>query len=136
MPDNFFVQSWYRVAGLRPSVANHVTVSRHRYGGQSWYALSDPLSGRVHRVTPAAYLFAARMDGKRTVDAIWQEMVAEMDTEAPGQEAIVSLLMQLHGADLLTGDIPPDAAELLCSIRTASSPAPCLWYVPCSPGSP
>ena len=55
---------------------------------------------------------------------------------APGQEAIVSLLMQLHGADLLTGDIPPDAAELLCSIRTASSPAPCLWYVPCSPGSP
>lgn len=113
MADGFFAQSWYRVAGLRPSVANHVTVSRHRYGSQSWYALSDPLSGRVHRVTPAAYLFAARMDGKRTVDAIWQEMVAEMDTEAPGQEAIVSLLMQLHGADLLTGDIPPDAAELL-----------------------
>jgi putative peptide zinc metalloprotease protein len=113
MADGFFAQSWYRVAGLRPRVANHVTVSRHRYGSQSWYALSDPLSGRVHRVTPAAYLFAARMDGKRTVDAIWQEMVAEMDTEAPGQEAIVSLLMQLHGADLLTGDIPPDAAELL-----------------------
>jgi putative peptide zinc metalloprotease protein len=113
MADGFFAQSWYRVAGLRPRVANHVTVSRHRYGSQSWYALSDPLSGRVHRVTPAAYLFAARMDGKRTVDSIWQEMVAEMDTEAPGQEAIVSLLMQLHGADLLTGDIPPDAAELL-----------------------
>jgi putative peptide zinc metalloprotease protein len=113
MSESFFTQSWYRVAGLRPRVANHVTVARHRYGSQSWYALSDPLSGRVHRVTPAAYLFAARMDGKRTVDAIWQEMVAEMDTEAPSQEAVVNLLMQLHGADLLAGDVPPDAAELL-----------------------
>jgi len=113
MPENFFTQSWYRVAGLRPRIANHVTVARHRYGSQSWYALSDPLSGRVHRVTPSAYLFAARMDGQRTVDAIWQEMVAEMDTEAPGQEAVVNLLMLLHGADLLAGDVPPDAAELL-----------------------
>lgn len=113
MADNFFTQNWYRVAGLRPRIASHVTVSRHRYGSQSWYALSDPLSGRVHRVTPAAYLFAARMNGQRTIDAIWQELVAEMDTEAPGQEAVVNLLMQLHGADLLTGDLPPDAAELL-----------------------
>ena len=113
MAEGFFTQSWYRVAGLRPRIANHVTVARHRYGSQSWYALGDPLSGRVHRVTPAAYLFAARLDGKRTVDAVWQEMVAEMDTEAPGQETVVSLLMQLHGADLLAGDIPPDAAELL-----------------------
>jgi putative peptide zinc metalloprotease protein len=113
MADSFFTQSWYRVSGLRPRVAHHVTVTRHRYGSQSWYALSDPLSGRVHRVTPAAYLFAARLDGERTVDAVWQEMVAEMDTEAPGQEAVVNLLMQLHSADLLAGDIPPDAAELL-----------------------
>jgi putative peptide zinc metalloprotease protein len=137
MADGFFAQSWYRVAGLRPRVANHVTVSRHRYGSQSWYALSDPLSGRVHRVTPAAYLFAARMDGKRTVDAIWQEMVAEMDTEAPGQEAIVSLLMQLHGADLLTGDIPPDAAELLVrrdrlrrSVRLRNVRSPLSMQIP------
>lgn len=113
MADSFFIQSWYRVAGLRPRVAGHVTVTRHRYGSQSWYALSDALSGRVHRVSPAAYLFAARLDGQRTVDAIWQEMVAELDTEAPGQEAVVNLLMQLHSADLLAGDIPPDAAELL-----------------------
>jgi putative peptide zinc metalloprotease protein len=113
MADSFFTQSWYRVAGLRPRVAGHVTVARHRYGSQSWYALSDALSGRVHRVTPAGYLFAARLDGQRTVDDVWQEMVAEMDTEAPSQEAVVNLLMQLHGADLLEGDIPPDAAELL-----------------------
>ena len=113
MPETFFTQSWYRVAGLRPRIASHVTVARHRYGDQSWYVLSDPLSGRVHRVTPAAYLFVARMDGIQTVDDVWQGLVAEMDNDAPGQEAVVSLLMQLHGADLLAGDITPDAAELL-----------------------
>ncbi len=113
MANAFFTQAWYRVAGLRPRVLEHVKVQRHRYGRQAWYALHDPLAGRVHRVTPAAYLFAVRMDGRRTVDDIWQELVAEMDTEAPGQEAVVQLLMQLHSADLLAGDIPPDAVELL-----------------------
>lgn len=113
MAGSFFSQSWYRVAGLKPRVADHVRVERHRYAGQAWYALSDPISGRVHRLTPSAYLFATRLDGRRSVDSVWQDMVAEMDTEAPGQEDIVQLLMQLHSADLLVGDIPSDAAELL-----------------------
>ncbi len=113
MAQAFFTQNWYRVAALRPRIQNHVKVERHRYGRQVWYALLDPLAGRVHRVTTAAYLFAVRMDGKRTVDDIWQELVAEMDTGAPGQEAVIQLLMQLHGADMLAGDIPPDSAELL-----------------------
>ena len=109
----FFTETWFRVAGLRPRIAGHVRVERHRYGAQVWYALHDPLAGRVHRVTPPAYLFAVRMDGTRTVDAIWQELVAEMDLDAPGQQTVVQLLMQLHAADLLVGDVPPDAAELL-----------------------
>src|SRR5487761_2238948 len=96
MPENFFTQSWYRVAGLRPRIA-----------------------------------------GKRTVDEIWQEMVAEMDTEAPGQEAVISLLMNLHGADLLAGDIPPDTAELLSrrdrltrSVWTRNVRSPLAMQVP------
>ncbi len=113
MAGGFFTQTWYRVAELRPRIAAHVKVSRHRYGGQSWYVLSDPLSGRVHRVTPTAYLFAGRLDGKHTVDEIWQQLVADLDTEAPGQEDVVTLLINLHHADLLAGDVPPDAAQLL-----------------------
>ena len=113
MAQAFFTQNWYRVAALKPRILGHVKVERHRYGRQVWYALRDPISGRVHRVTPAAYLFAVRMDGRRSIDEIWRELVAEMDAEAPGQEAVVQLLTQLHGADLLAGDIPPDAAELL-----------------------
>lgn len=113
MAAEFFSQNWYRVATLRPRILGHVEVERHRYGGQAWYALHDPLAGRVHRVTVPAYLFVARMDGRRTVDQIWQGLVAEMDADAPGQEQVVQLLMQLHGADLLQADMTPDAMELL-----------------------
>ena len=109
----FFISQWFRIAGLRPRLLEHIKVERHRYGRQSWYALHDRLSGRVHRVTPAAFLFAVRMDGQRTVGELWQELVHEMDADAPGQEAVLNLLVQLHGADLLAGDIPPDAAGLL-----------------------
>ena len=109
----FFVTNWFRVAELRPFLQSHIRAERHRYGKQSWYALHDRLTGRVHRVTPAAFLFAVRMDGRRTVDAIWQELVAELDTDAPGQQAVLQLLGQLHHADLLAGDIPPDAVALL-----------------------
>lgn len=113
MSDRFFADTWYRVAGLRLAIPGHVAVERHRYGAQAWYVLLDRLSGRVHRLTPTSYLFAARLDGRRTVDAIWQDLVAELDADAPGQPAVVQLLMQLHGADLLAGDIPPDAIEIL-----------------------
>ena len=110
---SFFTAQWFRVAGLRPRLLADVRAERQRYGRQVWYSLHDQLSGRVHRLTPAAFLFAVRMDGTRTVDDIWQELVGELDADAPGQEAVIQLLMQLHGADLLAGDVPPDAAELL-----------------------
>ena len=76
MPDNFFVQSWYRVAGLRPRIASHVTVGRHRYGSQSWYAVSDPVSGRVHRLTPPAYTIGPKFSpvyipGRRSCEVRW-----------------------------------------------------------------
>ena len=109
----FFAANWFRVAGLRPKLLPDLRVERQRYGRQVWYSLHDRLSGRVHRVSPAAFLFAVRLDGQRTVDEVWQALVAEMDADAPSQEAVIHLLMQLHGADLLAGNVPPDAAELL-----------------------
>jgi putative peptide zinc metalloprotease protein len=126
MSGAFFSQSWHRVAGLRPRILRHVRADRRRYGGTAWYALHDPLAGRSHRVSPAAYLFVARMDGRRTVDEIWQSIAVEADAasgrDAPGQDAVIRLLMQLHAADLLAGDVPPDAAALLCRrARTSRS---------------
>jgi putative peptide zinc metalloprotease protein len=112
MGEPFLSSSWYRVAGLRPKLRPHAQIHRHRYRGQAYYVLQDHASGRMHRFTPAAYLFIGRMDGERTVDAIWSEVVEQLEDDAPTQDEIVRLLSQLHAADILQSDVTPDAGEL------------------------
>jgi putative peptide zinc metalloprotease protein len=103
---------WYRVAGLRPQMLTHARLHRHRYRGELWYLLQDPASGRVHRFTPAARLILAAMDGRRSVQELWQIAQRRLGEEAPTQDEIIQLLGQLHGSDLLHTDVPPDALEL------------------------
>ena len=104
--------SWYRVAGLKPRLRSHARLHRHRYRGEVWYLLQDPVSNRVHRFTPAARLFIAAMDGERSVEQLWEITNKHLGEQAPTQNEIVHLLGQLHAADLLQSDVTPDAAEV------------------------
>ena len=103
---------WYRVAELRPRLVARARLHRHRYRERVWYLLQDPASGRVHRFTPAARLVLAAMDGQRSVRELWAIASAKLGDEAPTQDELIQLLGQLHGADLLATDVPPDALEL------------------------
>jgi len=103
---------WYRVAELRPQLVARARLHRHRYRGDVWYLLQDPASGRVHRFTPAARLVLAAMDGRRSVQDLWALAGRKLGDDAPTQDEMIQLLGQLHGADLLMTDVPPDALEL------------------------
>jgi putative peptide zinc metalloprotease protein len=103
---------WYRVAELRPKLVARARLHRHHYRGSVWYLLQDPASNKVHRFTPAARLVLAAMDGQRSVDDLWQIATRQLGDEAPTQDELIRLLGQLHGADLLMSDVPPDALEL------------------------
>jgi putative peptide zinc metalloprotease protein len=105
-------QLWYRVSGLRPRLLSRARLHRHRYRGRVWYLLQDPTSNRVHRFTPEARLVIAAMDGQRTVDEIWKLAGERLGDDAPTQDELLQLLGQLHAADLLGTDVPPDALEL------------------------
>ena len=109
----FLSSSWYRVAGLRPKLREHATVHRHRYRGSVWYVVHDHATGRVHRLSPAGYMIVDAMDGRRTVDQLWQEAVSRLGNDAPSQDEFIQLLAQLHAADLLQTEVTPDSAELL-----------------------
>ncbi len=104
--------SWYRVAQLRPKLLARVNLYRHRYRGQVWYVLQDPASGRVHRFTPAARLVIAAMNGRRTVEGLWELGNRHLGEDAPTQDEMIQLLGQLHALDLLASDVTPDVAEL------------------------
>ena len=113
MSEALFSPSWYRVATLAPRLRSHAQLHRHQYRGRIWYVLQDRSNERFHRFSPAAYAFIGLMDGQRTVQDIWELSSTKLADEAPTQPEVVQLLSQLHAADVLQCDIPPDIAELL-----------------------
>jgi putative peptide zinc metalloprotease protein len=113
MADSLFSPSWYRVAGLKPRMRSHVEIHRHHYRGELWYVLEDHASSRYGRFTPAAYQIIGLMDGKRTVQEIWDAARDRLGEETPTQEEVIRLLSQLHAMDALQADVMPDTAEIM-----------------------
>jgi len=112
MTESLFSPSWYRVAELKPRLRSHAKLHRHHYRGQLWYVIEDHSCGRHHRVSRSAYCIVGLMDGERTVQAIWDASGEHLGDEVPTQEQVIQLLGQLHGADVLQCDVPPDGEEL------------------------
>lgn len=112
MSRSVFSPHWHQVADLKPQLVAHTRLFRHTYRGQLWYILQDSVGGKYHRVSPEAHALLARMDGRRTVQTLWNELRSG-DGELPGQDEIVDLLVQLHAVDLLHCDVTPDSAALL-----------------------
>ena len=112
MSDSIFSPSWYRVAELKPSLRSHSRIHRHEYLGEIWYVLQDPLSGRFYRFSPSAYQVIGMLDGKRSMHEVWELAASKLGDDAPGQEEVIRLLSQLHSADVLQCEVPPDSLEL------------------------
>jgi putative peptide zinc metalloprotease protein len=110
--DALLSPSWYRVAGLKPRIRAHVEIHRHAYRGKVWFVLQDHAAGRSHRFSPAAHQFIGLMDGGRTVQQLWDAVCAQLGDAAPTQEEVIRLLGQLHSADALLCDVPPDSMEV------------------------
>jgi putative peptide zinc metalloprotease protein len=105
--------AWYRVAALQPRLRSHARVHRHEYRGERWYVVTDRLSRRAHRFGPEAYYVLGLMNGRRSLQEIWEAATARFGEEAPTQDEVVQLLGQLHTAEVLQCEVTPDVDELL-----------------------
>jgi putative peptide zinc metalloprotease protein len=112
MSQSMFSTSWYRVAELRPRLRNHAQIHRHVYRGSVWYVMQNHSTGKFHRFTPVANLVIGLMDGKRTLQEIWDLACVRLGDEAPSQDEAIKLISDLHKADVLQSDAPPDLVEL------------------------
>ncbi len=108
-----FSPAWYRVAALTPRLRGHVRLHRHVYRRRTWWVLQDLSTGQLQRFTPEAHAVISLMDGTRSVQEIWELATERLGDEAPSQDEMIRLLGQLHAADALQSDVPPDARELL-----------------------
>ena len=112
MSQSLYSQYWYRVAGIRPRIRDHIQLHRHYYRGNRCYMLQDEASGAFHRFSPEVYMLVGQMDGNRTVDEIWETTLEKLGDDAPSQEETLHLLGQLHAADILQCNITPDILEV------------------------
>jgi putative peptide zinc metalloprotease protein len=117
MAQSLYSQYWYRVADIRPRIRDHIQLHRHYYRGNRCYMLQDDASGAFHRFSPEVYVLIGQMDGKRTVDEIWESTLEKLADDAPSQEETLHLLGQLHAADILQCNMTPDVLEVFQRYR-------------------
>jgi len=131
MAEQLLSPSWYRVAELQPRLRSHVRIRRHEYRGERWYVLEDRISRRTHRFNPTAHFIMGLMDGRRSLQQIWDAAVERLGDEVPKQEEVIQLLGQLHTADVLQFEVTPDLDDLLRrSHRTAGRSRIAKWMSP------
>ena len=104
---------WHRVRHLRPMLRAQVQVSRQRYRGRAWRVLRDPTSGRFFRVDEAGWSFVGRLDGRRSVESIWNGLLEEDADAAPTQGEVVALLGRLSAANLVRSEASVETEQLL-----------------------
>ncbi len=104
--------NWFRIAALRPRLGGHVQIHRHHYRGAVWYVVEDRAAGKYHRFNPAAYRIIGALDGRRSMQDIWDTLSLDLHEDSPSQDEIVQLLGQLNAADLIVTDASVDVAEL------------------------
>lgn len=104
---------WYRVAHMRPRLRTGVRISRQIVRGETWYVLSDPISGRHHRFNDIAYGLIGSCDGSASIDEIWSTRVTAHGDDAPSQAESIRVFAQAFAANLFVGDIAPEALAIV-----------------------
>jgi putative peptide zinc metalloprotease protein len=104
---------WHRVAGLRIRLRPHVSILRRSHRDGLHYLLQDDVTGQFHRFTPEAWQVIGRLDGRRTVQEVWEAVSARLGDRMPTQMQVINLLGQLQRADLVQSDRSPDVGRLV-----------------------
>ena len=104
MSGSLFSSSWYKVAGLKVRLRKHAKIHRHVYRDKVWYVLQDHATGKFQRFSPQAYQIIGMLDGKKTLQQIWDGACQSLGDELPSQDEVISLISQLNRANVIQTD--------------------------------
>ncbi len=104
---------WYRVASMRPRLRAGVRVSSQQIRGETWYVLTDPMSGRNHLFNSVAYRLMSACNGERSLDEVWETLAASAGKDTPTQGKTVRVISQAFSANLLIGNTAPSAPSIV-----------------------
>jgi putative peptide zinc metalloprotease protein len=108
-----FSPLWHRIRALRPRLRPHVQITRQHYRGRRWHVVHDPTSNQFYRLNPIAHEMVGMLDGKRSVEEIWNISLQRHGDAAPTQGETLELVSQLYNSNLLAADVTPETEQLL-----------------------
>ncbi len=108
-----YSDQWYQVENLTPALRPDVNIRRQTYWGTPWYIISEPDNNTHFRLAREGYFFVSLLDGKRSMQDIWEQCQDVGEGEALTQNEAIALLGRLHSAGLLLLEMPADTDSLL-----------------------
>ena len=114
-PADAAVRAWQRLAKSRPRLRDTVTIDTVVYRGQPWYLLRNPFGRAQLRVGFQLYRILCRLDGERTVESVWHDVVGDTGDALDLRDDLVGVLHRLYLSDMLATtetDTPLARADL------------------------
>lgn len=102
---------WHLFAERRFRRRAAVSASAQVFRGEPYIVLSDRITGQHVRLSARAQDLWRMLDGRRTAQALWEEMIRRPAT-APTQSELVDWLLQLVSSGLVLSDHEIDAESL------------------------
>ena len=103
---------WYRVSRLILMLRPTLRVGRQVLRDEPWFVYRDTATGRQLRLNLMAHRFAGRIDGVRSVAALWDDLLRSQGDAAPSQQEIVTLVQQLAETGMVIAEQGVDLARL------------------------
>jgi putative peptide zinc metalloprotease protein len=113
MRESLFSPLWYRVAGQHPHLRTDVRVQRQTFRDQVWYVLINTITGRQYRLNHMAYQVIGRCDGQHSVQEVWDALLEQFRDDAPTQDEVISMLLQLDHHGMLDYEATRDVEVLV-----------------------
>lgn len=102
---------WHLFAEQRFRRRAAVDTLRQKFRGEGFVVLADRVTGQHLRLSARAQDLWRMLDGRRTAQSIWEEMMRRPST-APTQTELVDWLLQLARSGLILSDRAIDARHL------------------------
>ena len=110
--DALFSPDWFRVSGLVLRLRPTLRIGRQRLSGRIWHVYRDEATGRQLRLNDVAHEFAARLDGRLSVQVVWDQQLSLAGDEAPSQHEVIALIQQLADAGMVSAENGVDLVRL------------------------
>lgn len=115
-------EHWHRVAAVRLRLRPEIESIEQRFRGVPWIVLRDPISRRFHRVRGEAARLIRALDGRRTLEAVREEINGRAGDIVVTESEAVEIVAWLCAEELVSGEGAADAS-LLHARRLSRSPS-------------